>query len=81
MVRSCRWQGSKADSWDVDLLEPNTDLPEDLKRAVLDLEGESSSWKVTVQAAWICHFTVLCILASRYCQGKLRRSVEGSERA
>ena len=49
MVRSCRWQGSKADSWDVDLLEPNTDLPEDLKRAVLGsrrrilfVEGDSS---------------------------------------
>ena len=49
MVRSCRWQGSKADSWDVDLLERNTDLPEDLKRAVLGsrrrilfVEGDSS---------------------------------------
>ena len=49
MVRSCRWQGSKADSWDVDLLERNTDLPEDLKRTVLGsrrrilfVEGDSS---------------------------------------
>ena len=49
LVRSCLWRGSKADSWDIDLLEPHTDLPEDLKRAILGsrkrilfVEGDSA---------------------------------------
>ena len=35
MVRSCNWNGDRAIAWDIDLLEANTDLPEDLKRAIL----------------------------------------------
>ncbi len=34
-VRSCTWNGNKASAWDLELLEPNVDLPEDLKRAIL----------------------------------------------
>ena len=35
IVRSCKWNGDEASAWDVNLLEPNTELPEDLKRAIL----------------------------------------------
>ena len=35
LIHSCNWLGSKAKAWDVELLEANTDLPEDLKRAIL----------------------------------------------
>ena len=50
MVRSCRWKGDKASAWDVELLEPNNDLPEELKRDILGsrkrilfVEGNSNS--------------------------------------
>ena len=50
MVRSCQWQGKKADSWDVEILEENPNLPEDLKLAILGsrkrilfVEGNSGS--------------------------------------
>ena len=35
IVRSCEWNGDKADKWDAELLEANMDLPEDLKRTIL----------------------------------------------
>ena len=35
IVRTCSWGGNRARAWDVELLEANTDLPEDLKRAIL----------------------------------------------
>ena len=35
MVQSCQWSEDKAVAWDVEHLEPNSDLPEDLKRTIL----------------------------------------------
>ena len=35
MVQSCEWNGDTVKSWDVAVLEPNTELPEELKRAIL----------------------------------------------
>ena len=35
MVRSCEWNGDTAKAWDVAVLEPNTELPEELKLAIL----------------------------------------------
>ena len=35
MIRSCRWNGDRPDAWDVEILEPKVNLPEDLKRAIL----------------------------------------------
>ena len=35
IIRSCDWNGDKADKWDAELLEANMPLPEDLKRAIL----------------------------------------------
>ena len=50
VVRSCRWNGEKASEWDLELLKPNVEIPEDLKRAIfgsrkriLFVEGESNS--------------------------------------
>ena len=50
IVRSCRWNGTKARAWEVELLEPNVDLPKNLKRAILGsrkqilfVEGDSNS--------------------------------------
>ena len=50
IVRSCKWDGDVASAWDVNLLEPNTELPEDLKRAILGarkrvlfIEGDDAS--------------------------------------
>ena len=50
MVRSCKWNGDTASAWDLQVLEPNTDLPEELRRDILGsrrqilfVEGASSS--------------------------------------
>lgn len=53
MVRSCRWNGENGNApnaWDIEVLEPNAELSEDLKRAILGarrrilfVEGDLSS--------------------------------------
>lgn len=50
MLRSCRWDDDHCKDWDVEVLEPDTQLPEDLKLAILGsrkrilfVEGSSSS--------------------------------------
>ena len=50
MVRSCTWNDTAARAWDVEVLEPNTELPEELKLAILGarerilfVEGTSNS--------------------------------------
>lgn len=50
MLRSCQWQDDRCEAWDVEVLEPDTQLPEDLKLAILGsrkrilfVEGSSSS--------------------------------------
>ena len=58
MVRSCEWNGDTAKSWDVAVLDPNTELPEELKRAILEPDGEFSSWKAH-PVALTCHSTML----------------------
>ena len=35
MVRSCEWQSNRARAWDIDLLEPTDQLPEELRLAIL----------------------------------------------
>ena len=35
LIRSCRWDGKSANGWDTDLLEPNAEVSEDVKRAIL----------------------------------------------
>ena len=50
MVRSCQWSGNRASAWDVEILEPKFDIPDDLKRSILGsrkkilfVEGEHQS--------------------------------------
>ena len=50
VVRSCSWNGDRAEAWDAKLLEVGADLPEDVKRAILGsrrkilfVEGEPQS--------------------------------------
>ena len=35
MLRSCQWSGHQCVAWDAGVLEPNTELPEELKLAIL----------------------------------------------
>ena len=35
MLQSCQWDGDECVAWDADILEPNAELPEDLKFAIL----------------------------------------------
>ena len=35
MLRSCQWSGDKCVAWDAEVLEPNSELPEELKRTIL----------------------------------------------
>ena len=35
MLRSCQWQGDQCKAWDAQVLEPNSQLPDELKRAIL----------------------------------------------
>ena len=86
MVRSCRWNGDKAAAWEIELLEPNVDLPEDLKRAILGsrkrilfVEGESNSLDLPFYSALFPDISVVskgnCIDVQRAVSG-LRGSQE-----
>ena len=35
MLRSCQWTGNQCVAWDAKVLEPNSQIPEELKRAIL----------------------------------------------
>ena len=35
ITRSCQWSGNVPSAWDIDVLERDTDLPEDIKRSIL----------------------------------------------
>ena len=50
MLRSCQWSGDQCVAWDAEILEPNSQLPEELKRAILGsrkrilfVEGDSNN--------------------------------------
>ena len=50
MLRSCQWNGSQCSGWDAEVLKPNSELPEELKRAILGsrkrilfVEGDSNN--------------------------------------
>ena len=86
MVRSCRWNGDEAAAWEIELLEPNVDLPEDLKRAILGsrkrilfVEGESNSLDLPFYSALFPDISVVpkgnCIDVQRAVSG-LRGSQE-----
>ena len=50
MIRSCQWSGNQCLAWDAKVLEPNSEIPEELKRAILGsrkrilfVEGDSNN--------------------------------------
>ena len=80
MVRSCEWQNNRARAWDIDLLEPNGQLPEDLRlailgsrRMVLFLEGTGTSLDLPIYNALFPDISVVASGTST----DVQRSVEG----
>ena len=80
MVRSCKWNGDKATAWDVELLEPNSDLPEDLKRSILGsrkrilfVEGDSNSLDLPLYSAL---FPDISVVPKESCSN-VQRAVSG----
>ena len=66
VVRSCQWQGNKANAWDVEVLEPNAPLPEDLKRDILGtrrrvlfVEGTANSLDLPLYGALFSELSVV----------------------
>ena len=58
MLRSCQWHGNQCVAWDADVLEPNAEIPEDLKLAILGsrqkilfVEGQPSSLDFSLYTA------------------------------
>ena len=85
LVRSCKWIGNSVSGWDVDKLEPDTEMPEDLKhailgsrRAVLFTEGTSISGDVALYEAL---FPDISIVPKEGCENVIRavHGVRGSE--
>ena len=42
ILRSCQWSGSQCVGWDAEVLEPNSQLPEELKRTILGSRKRNS---------------------------------------
>ena len=66
IVNSCQWKGGAATSWDIRLLERNSGLPEELKRAILGardailfVEGETESLDVQLYSALFPNISVI----------------------
>lgn len=58
MLRSCQWSGNQCTAWDAEVLEPNSQLPEELKRTILGsrkkvlfIEGRSGSLDLSLYTA------------------------------
>ena len=80
MLRSCQWNGSQCVAWDAEVLEPNSELPEDLKLAVLGsrkkilfVEGESDSLDLPLYTAL---FPGLSVIPKGSCE-EVRKAVFG----
>lgn len=64
-VRSCEWDGNRVWAWDIDLLEPNSDIPEDVRtsilgsrRKILFVEGEPTSLDLPIYSALFTDISV-----------------------
>ena len=80
MVRSCEWQKNRARAWDIDLLEPNDELPEELRltilgsrREVLFFEGTGTSMDLPIYNALFPNVSV----AGKGTSTDVQRAVEG----
>ncbi len=76
MVRSCEWNGSTARAWDVEVLEPNLDLREGLKRDILGarqrilfVEGTTNSLDLPLYSAL---FPSLSVIPKGSCNDVIR---------
>ena len=68
VLRSCSWNGESPHSWDVYLLEPNEELPEELKRTILGtrqvllfVEGDSQSLDTPLYTALFPDLSVVSV--------------------
>ena len=87
MTWSCRWSGGNGDApdaWDIEVLEPNANLPEDLKRVILGarrrilfVEGRPSSPDQPLYGAL---FPDLSVIPSGSC-GEVVKAVKGLREA
>ena len=75
LVRACSWSGELAKEWEVDFLQPDSPLPEDLRRAILGarrrllfVEGTASSLDCRLYGALFPDVTVIPIGGSREVQ-------------
>lgn len=66
MLRSCAWEGTRPKAWDVELLEPNDNLPDEIKLAVLGarkrilfVEGATSSLDFSLYSALFSNLSVI----------------------
>ncbi len=80
MVRSCEWESNRATAWDIDLLQPNDELPEELRlailgsrRTVLFFEGTGTSLDLPIYNALFPDISV----AASGTSTDVQRAVEG----
>ena len=80
MVRSCKWQGEQAKNWEVDLLAPDAEIPEELRldilgsrRRALFFEGTGSSMDLPLYHALFPDISSVAAGAS----SDVQRAVEG----
>ena len=80
MVRSCEWENNRARAWDIDLFEPNDQLPEELRlailgarRKVLFFEGTGTSLDLPIYNALFPDISV----AASGTSTDVQRAVEG----
>lgn len=79
LVRSCDWEGELAKQWDIDVLPPDSQLPESLRRAILGarkqvlfVEGTANSLDCRLYEALFPTTSVLPIGNSRAVQEAVR---------
>ena len=80
MVRSCEWESDRARAWDIDLLQPNDELPEELRLAILGsrrkilfFEGTGTSLDLPIYNALFPDISV----AASGTSTDVQRAVEG----
>ena len=80
MVRSCEWSGDAVKAWDVEILEANTNLPEELRRDILGarrrilfVEGTTNGLDLPLYDAL---FTGLSVVPKGSCSD-VQRAVSG----
>jgi ABC-type ATPase involved in cell division len=66
ILRSCQWQGNQCVAWDAEVLEPDSELPDELKltilgsrRRILFVEGGSGSLDISLYTALFSDISVV----------------------